>query len=144
MTRGERTSAFLSAHRRWTLALLGATLALTAAVVFATWPTGSAPTDSGVQGRVWLGPLSPVQKVGGSANERPYSATIQVLGPGSRVVATVRSGQDGHFRVNLAAGTYVLQGVSGGNGLPRGIPVSVVVMAHRFTATQARFDTGIR
>jgi hypothetical protein len=70
--------------------------------------------------------------------------TLRVLGPGNSIVATVRSGQDGHFRVGLAAGTYVLQGVPGSNGLPRANLVSVVVVAHRFSAVQVWFDTGIR
>ena len=143
MAKVERAGAFVHGHRGWTLAFIGAGL-LVAAVAFAAWPVRSTPTDSGVQGRVWLGPLSPVQHVGGPPNERPYSVTLRVLGPGNSIVATVRSGQDGHFRVGLAAGTYVLQGVPGSNGLPRANLVSVVVVAHRFSAVQVWFDTGIR
>jgi hypothetical protein len=139
MARSERVVAFLRQHKR----LSGALIALVAtAVAVALWPAASAPTDSGLQGRVWLGPLSPVQHVG--ANERPYSATLKVLGPDNRVVATVRSNQDGHFRVDLAQGAYVLQGVSGSNGFPHANPLSVVVAAHRFTQAQVSFDTGIR
>ena len=144
MVKGERTSAFLRGHRGWTLAFIGASLALVAAVAVTAWPARSTPSDSGLQGRVWLGPLSPVQQVGGPANERPYSATLEVLGPGNRIVTTVRSGQDGHFRVNLAEGAYVLQGVADSNGLPRANPVSVVVVAHRFATVRVWFATGIR
>jgi hypothetical protein len=144
MTKGQRTGAFLGGHRGWTLALIGAGLALVAAAIFAAWPAGGAPTDSGVQGRVWLGPLSPAQQVGGPANERPYAATLEVLGPGACIVTTVRSRQDGHFRVNLAEGAYVLQGVADSNGLPRANPVSVMVAAHRFATVRVWFDTGIR
>jgi hypothetical protein len=145
MTKGERAGAILREHRGWTLLLVGATLALVAAVIFAAWPANGAPADSGVQGQVWLGPLSPVQQVGGPPNERSYSATLDVVGSDTSVVTTVRSGQDGHFRVDLAPGAYVLQGVSpSSTGLPHAVPVPVVVVAHEFTTVQVRFDTGIR
>ena len=144
MVKGERTSAFLRGHRGWTLAFIGASLALVAAVAVTAWPARSTPSDSGLQGRVWLGPLSPVQQVAGPPNERPYSATLEVLGPGNRIVATVHSDPDGHFRVDLAEGAYVLQGVSGSNGLPHANPVSFLVAAHRFATVRVSFDTGIR
>jgi hypothetical protein len=140
----DRVGAFLRGHRGWALAIGGAGLALIAAIVFAAWPVNGAPTDSGVQGRVWLGPLSPVQQPGGPSNERPYSATIDVLAVDNHVVATVHADGGGQFSVDLKPGTYILQGVSGSNGLPRAAPVPAVVAAHRFTTVRVSFDTGIR
>jgi hypothetical protein len=144
VTAVDRLGEFLSGHRGWTLALIGAVLALVAAVVFAVWPAASVPGDSGVQGRVWLGPLSPVQVVSGPPNERPYSATIDVLGSDGGLVATARSDRSGHFHVDLRPGTYELRGVPGSNGFPHAVPVSFVVAAHRFTTVRVAFDTGIR
>jgi hypothetical protein len=144
MATGERMGEFLRRRRGWTAAFIGAALALVAVVLFAACPAGSVPADSGLQGSVWLGPLSPVQQLGGPTNERSYAATLEVLGPDNRIVTTVRSDRGGRFRVNLAPGAYVLQGVSGSNGFPHASPVSLVVAAHRFTTVQLSFDTGIR
>ena len=67
------------------------------------------PGDSGVSGLVLLGPLTPVEQVGGPPNERPYEAAVRVVRAGSDdVVASARSGADGRFRVNLAPGRYTL------------------------------------
>jgi hypothetical protein len=131
--------------RRLTLAAIATTL-MVAAAVFATSCGGSGPADSGVRGRVWLGPLTPVEILGGPPNEKPYAATIQVLRAGSdHVVATTHSGSDGSFEVDLAAGSYVLQGVSPSPlGMPSAAPVAVVVVAHRFATAVVSFDTGIR
>lgn len=144
MAANERAVAFLRGHRGWTALLIGAGLLVVAGAALVASPGASVPHDSGVAGRVWLGPLSPVQRVGGPPNERPYAATLEVLRPDARIVATVRSGQGGFFRVNLAAGAYVLQGMSGSGDLPHAIPVPVVVMAHRFATVRVEFDTGIR
>jgi hypothetical protein len=133
-------------RRRRGLALRTATAALLAAAVLATSCARSAPADSGVRGRVWLGPLTPVQRVGGPPNEKPYAATVQVLKAGSTdVVATTHSGKDGFFQVDLAAGEYVLQGLSPSKSrLPRAAPVAVAVSAHHFVTAAVHFDTGIR
>jgi hypothetical protein len=132
--------------RRRGLAAAMVAVTLLAAAVLATSCGGSGPADSGVRGRVWLGPLAPVEILGGPPNEKPYAATIQVLRAGSdHVVATTRSGSDGSFEVDLAAGSYVLQGVSPSPlGMPSAAPVAVVVVAHRFTTAVVSFDTGIR
>ncbi len=134
-----------SRWRSFGLAALVVTLIMSAALVFTV--AGEASRDSGVRGRVWLGPLFPVQRLGGPPNERPYSATIEVLrAGGDQVVATARSGNDGYFALDLAPGDYVLQGVSpSAFGLPHASPVSVRVLGHRFTnGVTVLFDTGIR
>jgi hypothetical protein len=120
-------------------------LALIAVAIIMVSSSASAARDSGVRGRVWLGPLVPVEHVGGPPNERPYAATIKVLAANGRVVTTTRSTKSGFFTVNLAAGRYVLQGVAAtSSSWPHARPVAVVVKLHRFTVAAISFDTGIR
>jgi len=56
------------------IVLGGLMIALVAAAVACSGP----PHDSGIRGIVTLGPLQPVQRVGGPPNERPYAAPIDV------------------------------------------------------------------
>lgn len=120
-------------------------LALIAVAIIIVSSNAGAARDSGVRGRVWLGPLEPVEHIGGPPNERPYAATIRVLAANGRVVTTARSGGSGYFTVNLASGRYVLQGVAAtSNGWPHACPVPVVVKPHHFTVVVISFDTGIR
>jgi hypothetical protein len=85
--------------------LVGVVVALAAAVGCAVplHTSSSPPSDSGVKGMVTLGPISPVEQVGGPPNERPYAATIDVLAKGTTtVVVTTHSVADGRFTVRLA------------------------------------------
>ncbi len=103
---------------------------------------GSVPTDSGIAGLVTIGPVSPVEQPG-VTNEAPYQATIVVRNADGDAVATVESGKDGRFTVNLAPGAYVLEPQSPGS-LPFAEPQEVTVEPHRFTEVTVPYDSGIR
>ncbi|HJW75697.1 MAG TPA: carboxypeptidase-like regulatory domain-containing protein [Thermoleophilia bacterium] len=140
-----RRGAFLSGAR---LVVVAVVVALAAGIIvaLAVWPANKAPSDSGVRGLVLLGPIDPVEQVGGPPNERPYEATLRVVRAGSDdTVATVRSGADGRFTVNLAPGDYTLVPEAQGDSmLPYASPVDVTVVAHRFTSVTVYFDSGVR
>lgn len=102
-----------------------------------------APTDSGIEGEVRIGPVSPVETVE-TPSSKPYSTELTIRpqrGPGLPVRVT--SGQDGRFRLNLAPGSYVIEPAQG-NPLPTASPLTVVVEAHRFTSVVVEYDSGIR
>ena len=124
-------------------------LALLAALVAglaACGAGGAAPTDSGVRGRILIGPMCPVEQVGVPCPDRPFQAHILVRWEGSgKTAARVRSGKDGRFRLNLAPGRYVLVPISPNPGAPpQAGPVRVHVRAHAFTLVTITFDSGIR
>jgi hypothetical protein len=98
--------------------------------------------DSGLTGRVLLGPTCPVERIGHRC-ERPYQTSVAVytLGP-RQYIRTFRSAADGRFRVVLPAGRYRLIGTR--SGPPDLRPVLVTVQLHRFTKIRIVFDTGIR
>lgn len=127
--------------------LVGLLIALAAAVGCAVPLTSSSPpNDSGVKGIVTLGPISPVEQVGGPPNERPYAATIDVVAKGTtQVVATTSSAADGRFTVLLSPGEYTLVPRSpGSSGMPHAAPIDVHVAPHSFTAVSIAYDSGIR
>ena len=105
--------------------------------------SSAARIDSGIRGKVVYGPTCPVERPGESC-ERPYDAKLRIrLRSTKRVVATVRSGKDGRFRVRLRPGRYVVDPASG-RPYPRAEPVAAVVHAHKFTRITVSFDSGIR
>lgn len=71
----------------------------------------------------------------------PYHGAFVVRKEGA-VVETVKTGEDGRFRVSLAPGRYVLASAS--EGLPFLKPVGVTVREHEFTDVTLAFDSGIR
>jgi len=114
------------------------TTGLTAACGGSSGPTGL------LEGSVTLGPITPVEQVGGGPNTRPYEATVDVATPGGDVVATVESGSDGTFSVRLAAGGYRLMPRSPqGRPLPYAAPVDATVVAGQTTTVVIAYDSGI-
>jgi hypothetical protein len=115
-------------------------------VVVPGYGRGGPPRDSGVRGARDPWPLTPVERLGGPPNEKPYAATIRVVRRGSDdTVATARSGADGRFSVDLKPGAYTLVPQSPGPlGLPHASALDVTVAAHRFTEVRIAYDTGIR
>jgi hypothetical protein len=100
---------------------------------------------SGIEGRVTIGPQCPVMQEGSPCPDAPYVATVRVLRDGASV-ATGRSGQDGSFRISVAPGEYVVDGVpleENGIAMVRVQP-RVVVTAGGYTQVDLSFDSGIR
>jgi len=88
--------------------------------------------------------MCPVVRAGSPCPDKPISTELQVTRDG-RVVATVRSGEDGRFSVALAPGDYVLVPAQASpGGLPFARPVPVTVRPHVFTLVKVLFDSGIR
>jgi hypothetical protein len=102
-------------------------------------------TDSGIVGRVFLGPQCPVVSSDNPCRERPFQADIQVVDRSGDLVTTARSDRNGRFNVALDPGRYDLKPVSPSqNHFPFGKEVSASVRPHRFTRVTVLFDTGIR
>jgi hypothetical protein len=97
----------------------------------------------GIDGLVLLGPLCPVVSESDPCPDQPYAATITVLDEDGATVTTVRSGQDGRFRVGLEPGDYRLVPESG-DPLPRAGEQEVSVPAGMWVEVTVGYDTGIR
>jgi hypothetical protein len=97
--------------------------------------------DAGIQGVVRVGPTCPVEQAGNPCPDRPLATELEFV-RGSDVVATVRSGEDGRFRVALEPGSYTIR--SGKTGLPSLRPVQAMVPPHAFASVTLTFDSGIR
>lgn len=121
------------------LVLSATVTAVGAAACGAGGPRGS------LAGQVTLGPVTPVERLGGPPSTRPYAATIVVETPAGDTVRTVQSGGDGRFLVSLPAGSYRLVPRSpSGRPYPQAAPLDATVTAGRTTTVTIAYDSGIR
>jgi hypothetical protein len=129
------------------LVILVAQAGFLAAGAGASAESVNAATVSGITGRVVASPTCPVESVPPrpGCSPRPLVARVRITRKGWHAII-VRSGRDGRFQVNLAPGTYVVQGLPvSSSGLPRPPgPVTVRVARQRRTRVVLSYDTGIR
>jgi hypothetical protein len=107
-------------------------------------PSGSVSRhpDSGLNGRVLIGPACPIAGVGEKCF-RPYKATIAIRAAGNgRLVAKVRSSANGRFRVTLVPGTYRLIPQTG-RPFPRASAQTATVRGHRYTNVVVYYNGGL-
>jgi hypothetical protein len=120
-------------------------MTLVALVACAKAGAGGTARDSGIDGKVVLGPQCPVVSLESPCPDKPFEADVKVVNRSGDVVATAHSGKDGRFSVRVGPGRYTLKPVSPNqNGFPIGKEVSVSVRPHHFTGVTVTFDTGIR
>ncbi len=106
-----------------------------------------APTpsgDSGVEGRVTIGPMCPVVRLGTDCPDAPYAAALVVEDEQGRDVARTESGADGTFRVALSPGAYQLVPQPGENRIPWAQPVPFTVVSGEWVRVDIAYDSGIR
>ncbi|MCP9485468.1 MAG: carboxypeptidase-like regulatory domain-containing protein [Gaiellaceae bacterium MAG52_C11] len=114
---------------------------LFAAVALAA-PASAAETSSGIRGLVLRGPTQPVCTIG-TPCEEPAARELLSVTRGGRIVARIRTGSDGRFRVSLAPGRYTVATTASGFGRSAS-PVFVLVRSGRYARVTLRIDTGIR
>ena len=113
-------------------------------LLLATWSFHSpAPRESGIEGQVWMGPMCPVAQPGQACPDQPYQATLTVNSPtGGRIIQFQTDGQ-GHFRIPLEPGQYVLHPESP-NGISFAADQALVVGTGQYTQIIVNYDSGIR
>lgn len=122
----------------------GAVVSLLGLVLTACAGPGDVP-DSGIAGRVWVGPMCPVVQPGVECPDHPLEADLEVVDANGRVVARARSEADGTYRIPLAEGSYVLAPISPGeSSLPFASPVPFEVPPGTWVSLDIHYDSGIR
>ena len=103
------------------------------------------PTDSGITGKVLVGPMCPVVIEGQECSDQPYQATITVSSPKGRKIVQFQTDEQGNFTVPLAPGEYILH-----PEMPEGMPFPYAdeqrftVVPGEFTRLIVLYDSGIR
>lgn len=101
------------------------------------------PLDSGIEGKVMIGPMCPVMQEDVPCPDQPYQAMLTILSMSGEKITQFQTDENGHFRVELAAGDYVLHPESP-NGLPFAKDIPFTVNEHKFTLLEINYDSGIR
>ena len=99
---------------------------------------------SGIEGTVLLGPLCPVEQADSPCPDKPIAAEISVKAVSGQGFADGRSGADGHYRIDLPPGVYMVTARGIGQSLQVGKAVSVTVRTGEFTHLDLMVDSGIR
>ena len=101
--------------------------------------------ESGIEGVVTIGPMCPVMQKGVPCPDLPFSAKIVVEDEDGTEVASVVSGDDGTFQIELGAGVYVLVPQAPNPGAPPfAHELAVEVLEDAFTEVLIQYDSGIR
>ena len=108
-----------------------------------TCSTKPTPMDSGIEGRVFIGPTCPVVQEGQDCADKPYQATLTVNSLNGGKIAQYQTDEDGRFRIPLAPGEYSLRPESP-NVMPFASEQIFVLEAGRFTQVVVLYDSGIR
>ncbi|MCR4283955.1 MAG: hypothetical protein NUV64_01375 [Parcubacteria group bacterium] len=103
------------------------------------------PFDSGVVGKVLLGPICPVVREGDdSCNDKLYAVIINVFSTGNdNFFSSIESDKDGNYKVMLPPGDYVLIPKSG-KMFPRCSEQAVTIKPSVLSEVNLSCDTGIR
>ena len=137
MSKGARGARLRAATALALMALIIASVAV--ACGGASGPAGL------LEGKVTLGPIAPIEAVGGPPNTRLYAAIVDVETPAGDVVKTVASNNDGTFSLRLAAGSYRLVPRSPkGKPFPHAAPVDTTILTGQATTVEIAYDSGIR
>lgn len=120
----------------------------TATVLPAAAPASSEPVGY-LTGRVSIGPLVPVERVGvPSPTPAPevYAArSINIFKPdGATLVVNVKIAADGSYRVALPPGDYVVALARSGMDRASGLPKPIMIESGKTVQVDVDIDTGIR
>lgn len=103
------------------------------------------PSNSGIEGQVYIGPTCPVATITSPCPDAPFQATLTIQDANGKKVAQLATDALGRFRVALPAGTYLIVPETPNPGPPpRGEPQSASVRAGQYTQVIITYDSGIR
>jgi len=119
-------------------------------LVFAIVLAACMPAEVGyLEGRVTIGPLQPVERVGETPPPVPpevYAArSLNIFqSDGTTLVTKVKIGSDGAYRVSLPPGTYVVALAPSGIDFSKDLPKTIIIESKKTVHLDIAIDTGIR
>ncbi len=112
-------------------------------LILATCSTKPQPTDSGIEGQVFIGPMCPVVQVGQECPDQPYKAVLTVNSPEGERIVQAQTDEEGKFRIPLKPGKYTLHPESP-NNYPFADEQPFTVEESEYTQVTVNYDSGIR
>jgi hypothetical protein len=112
-------------------------------ISLATCSNEPKPTNSGIEGQVFIGPMCAVVQEGQACADQPYQATLTVISLEGGGIVRVQTDEAGRFKIPLAPGGYLLRPESP-NAMPYAAEQTLIVEAGKFTQVSVMYDSGIR
>jgi len=107
--------------------------------------TPTTPTDSGIAGKVLMGPMCPAIREGQECPDMPYQATITVNRLEGRKIAQFQTDEQGNFTIPLSPGEYILHPETPeGKPFPFADEQHFTVAPGEYTRLIVQYDSGIR
>jgi hypothetical protein len=107
--------------------------------------TSRIPADTGIEGKVLIGPTCPVVQINVSCPDKAFQATLTILNSAGRKVTRFTTDAEGRFQVPLAPGNYILHPeIPPGQPLPVSAEQTFKVVEGQFTQLTVNYDSGIR
>lgn len=101
-------------------------------------------SNSGIEGKIFIGPLTPRCLKIPCVNSAPYQATVMVkTSDGLTEVASFTSGKDGTFKFSISPGTYLIVPQQG-NPVPVAQSQKVIVSEGKYIEVVINYDSGLR
>ena len=123
-------------------------LALATAGLLLAGCSGDSTSTGTLEGRVTIGPISPVEQPGEKPPAPPevYEARkIMVYDSnGSRLIKEVNLGQDGYYSTTLKPGTYTVDINHIGIDSSSDVPIKIEISPGETVSLDIDIDTGIR
>ncbi len=101
--------------------------------------------DSGIKGKVTIGPTCPVEMNPPDPNcaPKPYAASLVAIKRITAEKKAFKASEDGTFNLKLSPGDYSIRNADPAI-LPRMEDQEITVYAHKYTEIDIEFDSGIR
>ena len=96
------------------------------------------PRGSGIEGQVLIGPMCPVMQPGQECPDGQYQATLTVNNSSGVQIAQVKTDEQGHFKIPLVPGNYILHPESP-DGVAFAGDQAFVVEAGRYTQLSVNY-----
>lgn len=101
------------------------------------------PENTGIAGRVLIGPVCPVEQLNKPCPNKPYQAVLSVLDANRRKIVKFQTDANGYFHQALGPGMYILHPESPGV-MPVALEQTFSVLSGQFTQLTVTYDSGIR
>jgi hypothetical protein len=100
--------------------------------------------ETGLEGVISISPIRGGPEMIGVPNARPFANIDFIVKKGDETVASFKTDEQGHFRIQLAPGHYTVSMKDGKRRIGRHGPFDVDVVAGQMKQVQWTCDSGMR
>ncbi len=107
--------------------------------------SSSKEITTGIRGQVFIGPVSPVEKIGVN-HKVPYEAFLEIVDLNNNPIEKIKTDPDGKFEIELKPGSYIIipEAINSNGNYPIGENKEVEVKSGNIEFVEIDFDSGIR